>query len=142
MRAAQLQLMARPSFLAWLSVAVALCVGSMATARADTGTATPIRIGVLAFRGAEEAEKTWSPTLSELQRVMPDHHFELVPGSAPFLTAAVAAHRLDFLITNPGHYLELEVDYSATAVATVQDMNGVATSESVAATVVVPSSSP
>ena len=105
---------------------------------AQTANSKLIRIGILAFRGNEEAEKTWGPTLKQLQRAMPDYHFELVPGSAQFLTAAVASHRLDFLITNPGHYLELEVDYSAVAIATEQQMDGTPTSESVAATIVVP----
>ena len=108
---------------------------------ADQSEPRVVRIGILAFRGNEEAERFWSPTLSQLQRAMPDHRFELVPGSAPFLTAAVANHRLDFLITNPGHYLELEVDYSAVAVATEQRMDGTPSSEAVAATVVVPAES-
>ena len=100
-----------------------------------------VRIGILAFRGNEEAQSFWSPTLSQLQRAMPDHRFELVPGSAPFLTAAVANQRLDFLITNPGHFLELKVDYSVVAIATEQRMDGTPSSESVAATVVVPAES-
>lgn len=100
-----------------------------------------VRIGILAFRGNEEAQRFWSPTLSQLQRAMPDHRFELVPGSAPFLTTAVANQRLDFLITNPGHFLELEVDYSVVAIATEQRMDGTPSSESVAATVLVPAES-
>lgn len=139
MRTDQLQLMPRQRLLTLLGLVVALCmVSAPQPARAELA---PVRIGILAYRGEEEAEKSWASTLAELQRVMPDHQFQLVPGSAPFLTAAVAAHRLDFLITNPGHYLELEIEYSAVAIATVQDMNGVATSESVAATIVVPSGS-
>ena len=100
-----------------------------------------VRIGILAFRGNEEAQSFWSPTLSQLQRAMPDHRFELVPGSAPFLPTAVANQRLDFLITNPGHFLELKVDYSVVAIATEQRMDGTPSSESVAATVVVPAES-
>ena len=70
---------------------------------------TEVRVGVLAYRGAEEADRTWEPTLAYLARALPQYRFQMVTGSAAFLTAAVAAHRLDFLITNPGHYLELKV---------------------------------
>jgi two-component system, LuxR family, sensor histidine kinase TtrS len=97
-----------------------------------------IRIGILAFRGNEEAEKNWGPTLAQLQKAMPRYRFELVPGSAAFLTTAVANHGIDFLITNPGHYLELQINYSAVAIATEQLMDGTPTSESVAATIIVP----
>lgn len=109
--------------------------------RAALSEPKQIRIGVLAYRGVEETEKIWGPTLVQLQRSMPDYHFEMVSGSAQFLTMAVANHRLDFLITNPGHYLELEISYSAVAIATEQLMDGTPTSESVAATIVVPADS-
>jgi two-component system sensor histidine kinase TtrS len=119
---------------------LALCAGVqlLASFGAIAQEPKPVRIGILAFRGNEEAEKSWGPTLAQLQRAMPEYRFELIPGSAQFLTTAVANHHLDFLITNPGQYLELEINYSARALATEQQMDGTATSESVAATIVVP----
>ncbi len=97
-----------------------------------------VRVGVLAYRGSEEAETTWETTFGYLAQTLPQYRFEMVPGSAAFLTAAVAAQRLDFLVTNPGHFLELAIGYSATAIATEQDMDGTAAAESVGAAVVVP----
>ena len=99
---------------------------------------TEVRVGVLAFLGNAEAEATWQPTLAYLNSTLPDYHFTIVPGSLAFLTAAVAAHRLDFLITNPGHYVELRIDYSAVVLATQQDLDGMPAAESVGATVIVP----
>lgn len=131
----------RLSLLRVLILAVLVCGSAMRPLHAETGESKLVRIGILAFRGNEEAERTWGPTIAQLQRAMPDHQFELIPGSAPFLTAAVANHRLDFLITNPGHYLELEINYSAEAIATEQRMDGTPTSESVAATIIVPAES-
>ena len=99
---------------------------------------TEVRVGVLAYLGTEEAEATWQPTLAYLNSALPGHHFTIVPGSLAFLTAAVAAHRLDFLITNPGHYLELRIDYSTVALATQQDLDGMPAAESVGASIIVP----
>ncbi|MFT4098131.1 MAG: PhnD/SsuA/transferrin family substrate-binding protein [Rhodoblastus sp.] len=118
-------------FLAGLLVLLACMHGARAA------EPSPVRIGVLAYRGAEEAERTWQSTFDHLARSLPQYRFQLVSGTAAFLTAAVAAHRLDFLITNPGHYLELKVDYSASALATEQDIEGPPPSEAVGATVFV-----
>lgn len=119
-----------------------LILAFVLTALAGAGSAraaapTEVRIGVLAYRGAEEAERTWHSTLDYLARALPQYKFQMVSGTAAFLTAAVAAHRLDFLITNPGHYLELKVDYSAAAIATEQDLEGPTPSEAVGAAVFV-----
>ena len=98
--------------LVWLLLALAALFAGYAQAASDS------RIGVLAYRGAEEAERSWQTTFDTLSRALPQYRIQVVSGTAAFLTAAVAAHRLDFLITNPGHYLELKVDYSAAALAT------------------------
>jgi len=125
----------------WRPLFLCLClaIAVPGTPRAEEG-AQPrtVHIGVLAYRGAEEAETAWEPTFTQLAKALPRYRFEMVAGSAPFLTAAVAAHRIDFLITNPGHYLELEIDYSASAIATEQDMDGTSSSESVASAILVP----
>lgn len=121
----------------FLSVFVVL-VGLFVLPAAAEDTRPVVRIGVLAYRGADEAANTWESTLSHLAKALPRYRFEMEAGSAAFLTAAVAAHRLDFLITNPGHYLELEIGYSAKALATEQDMDGTSASESVAATILIP----
>jgi two-component system, LuxR family, sensor histidine kinase TtrS len=95
-----------------------------------------IRVGILAYLGAEEAESTWQPTLTYLNAKLPAYHFTMVAGSLAFLTSAVAAPRLDFLITNPGHYLELKIDYSAAVLATEQILDGFSSNESVGAAII------
>ena len=122
--------------LVWLLLALAALFSGYAQAASD------IRIGVLAYRGAEEAERSWQTTFDTLSRALPQYRIQVVSGTAAFLTAAVAAHRLDFLITNPGHYLELKVDYSAAALATEQDLEGPAPSEAVGAAIFVPGGHP
>jgi len=116
-------------------VFVAVCLGAAAVSAEDR--TTPIRIGVLAYRGSDEAHRDWRPTLEHLERALPQNKFHVETGSAAFLTAAVAAHRLDFIITNPGHFLDLKIDYSARALATEQDLAGPLPSESIGAAVFV-----
>lgn len=117
-----------------------LVLASLWVVAAGVGAEEPrtVRVGVLAYRGAEQAGGAWKATFAQLSEALPDLRFEMVAGSTAFLTAAVASQRLDFLITNPGHYLELSIDYAATAIATEQDMDGTPASESVGATVIVP----
>ncbi|WP_298357171.1 PhnD/SsuA/transferrin family substrate-binding protein [Rhodoblastus sp.] len=117
-----------------LPVAAALALWIAPCAGAEHRT--EVRIGVLAFMGPEEAESAWGPTLDDLNAALPEYHFTMSTGSISFLTAAVAAHRLDFLITNPGHYLELKIDYSAVALATEQDLDGPPARRSVGSTIV------
>lgn len=126
--------------LARLFAIVLLSLAASGAARADAPV--DLRIGVLAYRGAEEAERTWQSTFDYLARALPQYRLQVVTGTAAFLTAAVAAHRLDFLITNPGQYLELKIEYSASAIATEQDLDGPSPSEAVGAAIFVADSHP
>ncbi|MGE5517472.1 MAG: PhnD/SsuA/transferrin family substrate-binding protein [Bacteroidota bacterium] len=82
---------------------LALCLPLQAWAE------TPeLRIGVLAFRGAERAESEWVPTLRHLSASLPEYRIRTVPLDLPGLAQAVRAEQVDFVITNPGHYVELE----------------------------------
>ena len=120
--------------------ALFLALAAFCDASADAPA--PLRIGVLAYRGTEEAERTWQSTFDHLARALPGRRVEIVGGTAAFLTAAVAANRLDFLITNPGHYLELKVNYSASALATEQELDGPTPAQAVGAAIFVPNGHP
>lgn len=83
-----------------------------------------VRVGVLSYRGVERAVSDWSPTFKHLNAALPQYSFHIVPGDLDSLTADVANNRLDFIITNPGHYIELEEGYGAARIATVETQNG------------------
>ncbi|MBF0334785.1 MAG: PhnD/SsuA/transferrin family substrate-binding protein, partial [Alphaproteobacteria bacterium] len=68
--------------------------------------AAEVRVGVLAYRGAERAADEWQPTIRHLDKALPDHRFQAVPLDIPNLSKAVEDGRVDFVITNPGHYVE------------------------------------
>ena len=116
--------------------AIALVVAAWVAPCAGAEHRTEARVGVLAVMEPGAAEAAWRPTLDDLNAPLPEYHFTMVKGSISFLTAAVAAHRLDFLITNPGHCFELRIDYSATAFASEQNLDGPPANRSVGSTII------
>ncbi len=101
-----------------LTAVIALLSGLAAVAR--PAAATDIRIGVLAIRGPEATVTAWTPTLQALAEALPDHHLVLVPLDLDTMRRAVANGELDFIITNPGHYVELEAAHAVTRLATLE----------------------
>lgn len=91
----------------------------------STDSGTSYTIGVLAFRGEEIALKRWGPTAEFLNQELPGSTFKIVPFGLEELSQAVANKQIDFLLTNTGHYVELEVFYGVSRIATVKnDIDG------------------
>ncbi|WP_455206551.1 PhnD/SsuA/transferrin family substrate-binding protein [Kaarinaea lacus] len=83
------------------------------------------KIGVLAFRGEDKALKRWSPTAEYLNQQIPNANFIVVPLDLEPLRHAVEQQKVDFVITNTGQYVELEVFYGVSRIATVKNnING------------------
>jgi len=74
-------------------------------------------IGVLAYNGERQALARWSPTADYLAKHI-GHQFEILPLTHADFVHAINKGRLDFILTNPGHYILLEVNYGATRIAT------------------------
>lgn len=85
-----------------------------------------VTIGVLAFLGAERSLSEWAPTRAALERALPGHSFELIPLDIAGTRRAVANGDIDFLITNPGNYVELEAAYGVSRIATLDGGDAVA----------------
>jgi two-component system sensor histidine kinase TtrS len=81
--------------------------------------AAEIRIGVLAFLGDEAAIGEWSPVVRRLTAALPGARVTLARMDRAGLDAAAVAGHLDFVITNPGHYVELEEALGASRILTV-----------------------
>lgn len=64
--------------------------------------AEPVRIGVLA-----SSSKLWQPLASELKRQIPERDFVIETLDYGELEAAVASRNVDFVLTNPGNYLQI-----------------------------------
>lgn len=93
---------------------------------ASAQEAARVRIGVLAYLGAERSLEEWTPTILALRAGLPGQQVELVPLNHAGLSQALADKRIDFVITNPGHYVELEMAQGVSRIATLQSEIAVA----------------
>lgn len=100
--------------------------------------AAEVRIGVLAWLGSDTARTHWLPLAVALQDRLPGHRVELRYFDMAGLTAAVAAGELDFVITNPGHYVVLEAHHRITRIATQVLKPGEDSEHAVGSAVIVP----
>lgn len=82
-----------------------LCIiGMLWTSAASAKT---VKIGILAFRPKPETLQQWSPLAKQLKRAMPQHDFIIEAYHYPELEKAVSEKQVDFVLTNPGHYVLL-----------------------------------
>jgi PAS domain S-box-containing protein len=83
-----------------------------------------IRIGVLSHRGYQATLSMWSPTATYLSRAVPDYRFEVVPLDFDEVDPAVQFGQVDFILVNPGIYVNLEVRYRISRIATLNNLVG------------------
>lgn len=76
-----------------------------------------VRIGALAVLEDEDTQRQWQPLVSRLQQAL-GRVVQLQPLDPAALEQAVAQGALDFVVTNPGHYVTLEARYGAARIAT------------------------
>ena len=109
---------------------LALWMALMATATLAQGEEgagnlpAEIRIGVLSHRGDPATERTWAPTADYLGTALPDHRFRIEPVDFADIDAAVAGGRVDFVLANPGIYVNLEVRHRISRIATLRNRIG------------------
>jgi two-component system sensor histidine kinase TtrS len=106
-----------------VSFVVAVLAGDLG-APAAAGESSPIRIGVLAFRGGEDALRRWSPTADYLSATIPGMRFTVVPLAPEALNAAVETGEIDFVLTNTGNYVDLEARQGISRIATLRTPTG------------------
>jgi diguanylate cyclase (GGDEF)-like protein/PAS domain S-box-containing protein len=67
----------------------------------------PVRVGVLAFCPQLQAQAQWQPLAQALKKAIPTRDFEVLAYDLKGLELAVANRQVDFVLTNPGHYVLL-----------------------------------
>ena len=107
--------------------AIGLALALLLAAPCPPATArTPgeIRIGVLDFLGSEATIGEWSPLLHHIEAALPGQTVRLEQLDHAGMHAAAAAGELDFIVTNPGHYVELEAELGASRILTLDAGGG------------------
>lgn len=97
-----------------------------------------LRLGILAYMGAEEAEVEWRGLQQYLQTALPQYRVEVSFSDLSGLRAGVAEGRLEFVLTNPGQYVELEAEHGLGRIATLEQGKLASSMIAVGAAVVAP----
>ncbi|WP_300757471.1 sensor histidine kinase [Janthinobacterium sp.] len=93
---------------------------ALAASLASAADLPEIRIGVLAYKGADAVPQDWSYVTRHLQASIPGVRFVLADYDQAGLTRAVHAQIIDFAITSSGHYVALEHSDGASRIATLE----------------------
>jgi len=64
-----------------------------------------VKIGILAFRPKPQVQTQWNPLATALNKAIPDHTFTVKAYNYDELQPAIAKRQIDFVLTNPGHYV-------------------------------------
>ena len=88
----------------------------------SVAVAEQVTVGVLAHRGVDKTIAMWTPTVEYLAARIPGREFRLVPLDLQEMPVALERGELDFILTNPGHYVELEAAHGVTRIATLKNI--------------------
>jgi two-component system sensor histidine kinase TtrS len=78
-----------------------------------------VEIGVLSHRGDRVTRAMWGPTADYLSDIIPSHRFTIRPLKFDEVNPAVGDGEVDFVLVNPGIYVNLEVKYRISRIATL-----------------------
>lgn len=81
------------------------CALFMLPVLADAGEA--VKIGILAYRSKPQTLAQWQPLAVALKRAIPDKDFVIEAFEFDELALTVASRQVDFVLTNPGNYIQL-----------------------------------
>ncbi len=82
----------------------------------------PVRIGVLAHRGKPHAIARWAPTAEYLSTVI-GRPFKIIPLNLIETSEAIQNKDIQFILTNPGNYVDLEARFGISRIATMQTID-------------------
>jgi len=81
-----------------------------------------VRIGVLAKRGIVRCMEKWSPTAEYITDKIPGRNFVIVPIDSDGIFSFVEHGIVDFVLTDPSIYVELESQYGLNRIATLKNI--------------------
>jgi len=101
---------------------IILAVISLAALPYASAADQEVRIGVLSFRELEQTRQQWQPTADDLNARIDGVHFSIVPMYYRDLDLAVNHRDVEFVLTNPEHYITIREDHALSALATLMPM--------------------
>ncbi|WP_407695852.1 sensor histidine kinase [Shewanella avicenniae] len=78
------------------------------------------RVGVLANHGVNQGIMRWQPMMDYLSDRLPGNRFEVVPLTFKQMDQQLIEHRIQFIVTNPGQYLNLSNQLPLSWLATMR----------------------
>lgn len=105
-----------------LPLLIAATLGLSPALWAAGDSATPIRIGVLSHRGDMATYQMWSGTADYLTDNLSGYDFSIIPLDFAEVEPAVASRAIDFVLVNPGIYVNLEVHHRVSRIATLNNL--------------------
>ncbi len=81
-----------------------------------------ISIGVLYKRSPTQCLKQWQPLADYLNSTIKEVNFIIVPFGFQEIEEAVAENSIDFIVSNPAIYVNLEAKYQVTRITTMENM--------------------
>lgn len=101
-----------------------------------------ITLGVFAYRDPAVVEARFAPVVNAMQLALPNHEVRIQILSLDALDTAIAEGRVDFILTNPRHFLAVRLNYAVSgALATLKHHQGGRYVSSLAGVIVVPGTS-
>jgi len=89
--------------------------------------AQKVNVLVVAIYGVETGKKEWQPTVDYLQHTLPQHEFNLIlvaPIDLPYIKELVERQEIDFVITQPAIYVDLELNFGISPILTMVKKGG------------------
>ena len=84
-----------------------LCVFLLGQPGLVVAEMAPVKLGVLGFRSVPETLERWQPLADYLSQSLGGRPVDLVAADYPGLEKVIGHNELDFVLTNPSHYIEL-----------------------------------
>ncbi|HEX5394538.1 MAG TPA: diguanylate cyclase [Rhodocyclaceae bacterium] len=112
----------RPNFNVASAIRGGIFLIGLLTSLVAVQSAEPERtfhVGITAFRDKSVTSREWTPTMDYLSTRIPGAKFEAVPLNLAEFQDALSKKELDFVITNPEHYIVMESQHGVSRVATL-----------------------
>lgn len=81
-----------------------------------------IVVGVLAYRGDQACISKWTGTINYLSKEVAGSNFHLLPLDLDQMSDALRQNKLDYILTNPGNYVDLEQKFGVSRIATLKNL--------------------